>query len=117
MYYSSEDIVESRDKNFPYAPHNWNEQQARDLAREEGVELDADHLKVLQALQEYFSRNQGPGLNMRELHDALNEAFHLKGGMKYLYRLFPGGPVAQGCRLAGLGVPAGAVDHSFGSVQ
>ena len=30
--------------------------------------------------------------------------------------LFPGGPVAQGCRLAGLKAPAGAVDRGFGSV-
>jgi tRNA 2-thiouridine synthesizing protein E len=56
-------------------------------------------------------------MNMRELHDALDEKFHPQGGMKYLYKLFPGGPVAQGCRLAGIDVPAGAVDKSFGSVQ
>jgi hypothetical protein len=30
--------------------------------------------------------------------------------------LFSGGPVAQGCRLAGLNAPAGAVDRGFGSV-
>jgi tRNA 2-thiouridine synthesizing protein E len=53
---------------------------------------------------------------MRELHDALDENFHGKGGLKYLYQLFPGGPVAQGCRIAGLKAPAGATDKSFGSV-
>jgi len=36
--------------------------------------------------------------------------------MIYLYQIIPGGPVAEGCRLAGLSVPAGAVDKSFGSV-
>jgi tRNA 2-thiouridine synthesizing protein E len=30
--------------------------------------------------------------------------------------LFPGGPLAQGCRLAGLEPPAGAFDPSYGSV-
>jgi tRNA 2-thiouridine synthesizing protein E len=53
---------------------------------------------------------------MRELQDALEEKFHHKGGMKYLFTLFPGGPVAQGCRLAGLKAPAGATDRGFGSV-
>lgn len=53
---------------------------------------------------------------MRELHDALDEKFHWKGGIGYLYRLFPGGPIAQGCRIAGLRAPAGAVDRGFGSV-
>jgi tRNA 2-thiouridine synthesizing protein E len=56
-------------------------------------------------------------VNARELHDALEEKFHVKGGMRYLYVLFPGGPIAQGCRLAGLPTPTGAVDLSFGSVQ
>jgi hypothetical protein len=27
----------------------------------------------------------------------------------------PGGPVAQGCRIAGLTAPAGVTDKSFGS--
>ena len=69
----------------------------------------------MRALQEYFARNEV--VNVRVLHDALDEKFHVKGGMKVLYEMFPGGPVAQGCRLAGLEAPAGAVDKSFGSVQ
>lgn len=43
--------------------------------------------------------------------------FHALGGLKFLYKMLPGGPVAQGCRLAGLKVPAGAKDKSFGSLQ
>ncbi len=53
---------------------------------------------------------------MRELTDALDEAFHMNGGIKYLYKLFPGGPLVQGCRMAGLQAPAGAEDKGFGSV-
>ncbi len=37
--------------------------------------------------------------------------------MKYLYGRFPGGPVAQCSRIAGLEAPAGASDFSYGSVQ
>jgi tRNA 2-thiouridine synthesizing protein E len=33
-----------------------------------------------------------------------------------LFEIIPGGPVAQGCRLAGLKPPPGSVDPSFGSV-
>ncbi|MYB34192.1 MAG: sulfite reductase, partial [Gammaproteobacteria bacterium] len=32
------------------------------------------------------------------------------------YYLFPGGPVSQGSIVAGLEVPSGSVDKSFGSV-
>ena len=104
-------------QGYPHAPADWDEDEAVSLAHQEGMELGPDHLELLRALQEYFSKHDKPEVNARELHDALDEKFHMKGGMKYLYVLFPGGPVAQGCRLAGLAVPAGAVDRSFGSVQ
>ena len=106
-----------RDSRYPFALADWDEGDAVQLAREEGIDLGADHLELLAALQVYFTRHDKPDTNMRELHDALDERFHSRGGMRYLYQLFPGGPVAQGCRLAGLEVPAGAVNKSFGSVQ
>jgi sulfur relay (sulfurtransferase) DsrC/TusE family protein len=67
-------------------------------------------------LQEYFAKHEPKDIHLRELHDALEEKFHRAGGIKHLYMLFPKGPIAQGCRVAGLAVPAGAIDRSFGSV-
>jgi TusE/DsrC/DsvC family sulfur relay protein len=102
---------------YPYAPEGWSEAEAAKIARDESIELGPDHLELLGALQEYFAKHSKTEINARELHDALDEKFHAKGGIKYLYVLLPKGPVAQGCRLAGLPVPAGAIDKSFGSVQ
>ncbi|KAA6187946.1 TusE/DsrC/DsvC family sulfur relay protein [Thiohalocapsa marina] len=104
-----------RDPDFPQAPDAWTPQAATAAAAADGVELTPDHWDVIGALQGYFAEHSQP--NVRQLHDALDERFHAKGGLKYLYGIFPGGPVAQGCRLAGLRAPAGAVDKSFGSVQ
>jgi len=101
---------------FPHAPSQWSSDEAEAMAREEGLELGDDHWNELRALQEYCARHECKKFSVRELHDALDEKFHDKGGYKYLYRLFPGGPIAQGCRLAGLEPPAGAVDLGFGSV-
>lgn len=109
--------VVSEKTAFPFAPFGWDGDEVTRAAAEEGIELNEDHLQVVKALQEYFSKHDKPEMNMRELHDALDEKFHHKGGMRYLYKLLPGGPVAQGCRLAGLLAPAGALDRSFGSVQ
>ena len=101
---------------FPHAPSNWGPDAAKQMAQEYGLDLEADHWVVIRAIQEYSVRHEGR-LRVRELLDALNEKFHKQGGLKYLYRLLPGGPVAQGCALAGLQVPAGSVDKGFGSVQ
>ena len=94
----------------------WKEDHAVNLAQGEGIKLGDNHWEVIRALQEYFVRHENDRINTRELHDALDEKFHQKGGIKYLYELLPGGPIAQGCRLAGLQAPAGSADTGFGSV-
>ncbi len=115
-------IVESesgagKDSQFPHAPDGWTHERALQAARGEVLDLNDDHWEAVRALQEYYARHQNGTLNLRELHDALDERFHAKGGRKYLYEILPGGPVAQGCRIAGLKAPAGATDKSFGSVS
>jgi TusE/DsrC/DsvC family sulfur relay protein len=105
-----------KDAGFPNAPDDWTPAAALDAARQEGVELGEGHWDVLRALQEYYARHAETAVNLRELHDALDEKFHRQGGIRHLYLLFPAGPVAQGCRIAGLKAPAGAVDRGFGSV-
>lgn len=107
-----------RDPDFPHAPPGWTRAEAEALAQGEGLALSEEHWQVIRALQEYFARHEAEGLpvNLRELHDALDEGFHAQGGIRRLYMLFPGGPVAQGCRLAGLTAPFTAADRGFGSV-
>lgn len=107
---------DEKDARFPHAPEGWTQALAIETARAEGLALGDDHWEALRGLQEYFARHAGSPIHLRELHDALDEKFHRQGGIKQLYRLFPGGPVAQGCRIAGLQAPAGATDRGFGSV-
>ena len=98
-----------------FKSEDWSKEDSITAAAAEDLQLTDDHFSVLHALQEFYSRHEINQINRRELHDALEEKFHHKGGMKFLYNLFPGGPVAQGCRLAGLQPPAGAEDKGFGS--
>ena len=102
--------------SFPHAPAGWTPAAAVDTARDEGLEIGEEHWEALRALHAYYARHGGAAVNLRELHDALDEKFHRQGGIRHLYILFPAGPVAQGCRIAGLKVPAGAIDKGFGSV-
>lgn len=107
---------QDKDLRYPHAPVDWSRAKAEELATAEGINLTEEHMEVVFDLQEYFFRHEGR-INFRELHDALDEEYHLKGGLKHLYQIFPGGPVAQGCRLAGLDVPAYAEDKNFGTVM
>ncbi len=99
---------------FPNAPGDWDLEVAETTAAEQHLTLTDDHWDLVRALQEYYSKVERA--NLRQIKDALDEKFHDQGGMKYLYEIIPGGPVAMGCKLAGLDVPAGSIDPSFGSV-
>lgn len=95
---------------------NWSDDKARAQAREEGFELTDEHLRVLRFLRDFYIEHGWPK-KTHELTRALDDTFEAQGGKKYLHRLFPDGPVAQGSRLAGLPEPAYAVDESFGSTH
>lgn len=117
---SMDDILhpgQSGAADFPHAPAGWTKADATLLAENEAIELSEAHWEVVRALQAFYARQGEHGISIRALHDALGERFHTRGGMRFLYQIFPGGPVAQGCRLSGLKPPPGSEDPSFGSVQ
>ena len=100
--------------SFPNAPLNWAIGSAVAVAKADGITMSDDHWQIIVALQELYSKAEH--LKLRQVKDALEEKFHPQSGIKHLHRLIPSGPVAMGCKLAGLEVPGGAVDNSFGSV-
>ena len=100
--------------SFPNAPHGWSIETAEAVAKSDGISMSEEHWQLVGALQEYYQKVDHPKL--RQVKDALDEKFHAQGGIKFLHQVVPDGPVAEGCKLAGLDVPAGAVDRSFGSV-
>jgi tRNA 2-thiouridine synthesizing protein E len=59
----------------------------------------------------------GPARSARELARELDREYADEGGRRYLYELFPRGPVVQACHIAGLPMPPGTRDLSFGSVH
>lgn len=103
---------------FLHAPLDWTREQAEASAKAEAITLTEDHWQVIRALQEICARNvesAEAAMSTRDLHDALDEHFHAEGGIKHLYTLFPKGPLAQGCLLAGLQPPAGSQEPGMGS--
>ncbi|HEY9099329.1 MAG TPA: TusE/DsrC/DsvC family sulfur relay protein [Thiobacillus sp.] len=100
---------------FPHAPSDWTPEAAEIIAQTEGLTLTEEYWEMVRVLQALYTRSEEHSLSVRNLHDALNKHFHSAGGLKHLYVLFPKGPLAQGCLLAGLQPPAGAQDKGLGS--
>jgi len=95
---------------------HWSPLVANKLAVEEGLTLGDDHWEVIYCLRERF-RKLGPDWTARQMTHELEKDFADAGGRRFLYALFPGGPLAQGCKLAGLPLPQGTLNRSFGSVH
>ncbi len=82
-------------------------------ARDRGIELTEDHWKVIDLVRIRYAQANGTP-KARDIAEELWSAFEEKGGRKYLYELFPAGPVSTAAELADLPKPLGAEDPSFG---
>lgn len=100
-----------------YELDHWSPRIARDLAAAEGIaDLTEEHWQVIIHLRDRY-REHGRAASARELMRELEQEFSPGGGRRHLYELFPGGPISQGCRIAGVPLPPYCKDPSFGSVE
>lgn len=95
---------------------HWSPLVANRIAGDEGLALEDEHWQVIYCLREWF-RMLGPDWTARQMTHKLEREYADLGGRRYLYELFPHGPLAQGCRLAGLPLPVGTLSPSFGSAH
>ena len=103
-------------ESHPTELADWTERTATELAAKEGIQLGAEHMEVIHLLRNHY-RLHGHDMSGTKLLRALEEPFGRRGGRKHLFELFPGGPISQGCRFAGLPPPPYSKDVSFGSVE
>ena len=89
------------DEGYFENPEQWTEEVAREIAKEEGIELTDKHLEVLNYLRNAFQA--GEALSIRKLGNS--GIVDIKG----LYQLFPGGPLKKSSRIAGIPKPASCV--------
>jgi tRNA 2-thiouridine synthesizing protein E len=84
-------------------PADWTEAFAKTLARQEGLDLNAEHWEVIRFLREQYARH-GSQASVRDMIRHFRKVWDgERGSNRYLHRLFPrGGPQKQGNRLAGL---------------
>lgn len=92
----------------------WDRDKSNKLAYKEDISMTDAHWDVIVFLRRYYIETGLPRF-ARTTSRALNKQFLTLGGSKYLYSLFPGGPVTQGSRLANLRTPPLSTDLCFGS--
>lgn len=92
----------------------WSPLIAQQLAKAEGIFLTDEHWEIVVYLRERY-RDRGAASSAREVMQELEERFS-EHGRRGLYELFPGGPVSQASRIAGVPLPPYSSDPSFGSV-
>lgn len=105
---------DTHDRTTELAGQHWNRDKSLALAKQENFDLNDEHWAVILFLRKLYLE-QGLPRHARMTAKALNRNFANKGGSKYLHRLFSGGPVTQGSRLANIRSPAYATDPSFGT--
>jgi len=84
---------------------DWSEELATFLAERDALSLTAPHREVILFLREYYAAYGITPMNRvftRSIGKRLGEE---NGNDRYLYTLFPQGPVKQGARYAGLPKP------------
>jgi TusE/DsrC/DsvC family sulfur relay protein len=73
------------------------------VKKEEGIEeLNEEHTKVIDVLQEYYKKN-----GIAPMVRVLSKLTGFK--LKHIYELFPSGPGKGACKMAGLPKPTGCV--------
>lgn len=81
---------------------DWNEDVAKKIAIEEGIDLTEKHWDLINYLRDEFINNGGNQPNTRNIVKAMSEKWGEKIGQKDIYALFPKDPSKQGGRIGGL---------------
>jgi tRNA 2-thiouridine synthesizing protein E len=93
--------VDFNEEGYMTVPSQWNEEIAKSIASEEGIELTDKHFEVLNYLRDKHAA--GEPLTIRKVGNS--GIVDIKG----LYQLFPGGPLKKSSRIAGIPKPASCV--------
>ena len=83
-------------------------------AKYAGMTLDSQHWEVINFVLDVYD-GCDECRNARQMMKKMDQQFSAEGGKKYLYKLFPEGPVRQVHKLADLPSLHHQVDQGFGT--
>ncbi len=93
--------IKVNDEGYMMDASQWTPEVARELAKEEGIELTEKHFEVLNFIRDEFLK--GSPLTIRKV--GKSGIVDIKG----FYELFPGGPLKKASKIAGIDKPSSCV--------
>jgi tRNA 2-thiouridine synthesizing protein E len=95
--------IKTDSEGYLVNPADWSEEFARELAKQEGLQLYKEQWEVIRFLRDWYAKN-GQQASVRDMIKHFRGLWGCERGCNhYLHQLFPrGGPQKQGNRLAGL---------------
>jgi tRNA 2-thiouridine synthesizing protein E len=93
--------IDVNDEGYMTNSSQWTKDIAREIAKEEGIELTDKHYSLLEFLRERQSK--GESLTIRSV--GTSGFIDIKG----FYQLFPGAPMKKAAKIAGIPKPASCV--------
>ncbi len=94
-----------------------NPQDVEQRARAIGIQLTDEHWEVIKFIKNFYDYHEDETLEVRDYNNAFKGKYADKGGLQYLYQLFPDGPINTLTRLAGIPQVNSSQNPSMGSVQ
>ena len=91
--------LEVSDDGYLVDPSQWTEEIAKEIAKEENIELNDKHFEIIKFIRE----NADLGLTIRKV--GKSGIVDIKG----FYDLFPGGPLKISTKIAGIPKPSSCV--------
>ena len=93
--------VETTEEGYLTDPNQWNEDIAKEIAKEEEIELTDKHIEILHFIRDKYEN--GDNLTIRKV--GKSGITDIKG----FYKLFPGAPLKKASKLAGIPKPTSCV--------
>jgi len=94
--------IETDGNGYLVEINDWNEEVAKAIAVEEGIELTEKHWDLVNYLRDSYMNENGHQPNNREINKHLAKVWGEKVGSKDVFKLFPGTPSKQAGKIAGL---------------
>lgn len=95
---------------------SFDRQEVEQRARKIGIHLTDKHWEVIDFVNKFYDYHEDEELKVGDYSNALKGKYSTQGGLKYLYSLFPDGPINTVTQLAGISVNS-VRNYSMGTVQ